>query len=277
MNIGAGQWSVIFFMFTHIMWWFPHQFLELFEDMEYDWDDYAEEYEAVYYEGTNVLLNDSGKKAINQHQQNLYDEQVFTDPQTLLDELTWDAFGSNKTSPKEDPGIIGNRWEVWFHAMYPDETRNDEQREEDELDLFMMNEPFSVWDIYLMHFYDYPYFFNVEAREAWYIFWTEDESWKYDILIYPWFLPLLEWYFTTFRSFTSFMVPWRRIRAVGEYSRFNFRYKNWLLKWTDIPIYRGYREYWYMEIKPVSIYLYFTFRAILLFWWRRVRIGAVIW
>lgn len=252
MIVGAGQLAIFTFAVIHIWFYMPHQFLETFEDMEYDWDDLPEEREGTEYDDIDMAVGEEGKRLFdNAHQ-------------TILDEITWDVFG-NLEDRGDDPDKSNLRWDLWMNSVYPPFMTTLEWRWEDSWETLELDEIWNVWDYYVANFSDSPEFVTPELEEDWWVYWTEEHhGFTMQYIVFPYGGPIRRFYYKTFRSFFAFLIPLRRVRAVGEYDRFNWRYKNWLLKFSDIPEYRGIGEVGGKDFIAIVTHIAYTLYALLL-------------
>jgi hypothetical protein len=266
MNIGAGQLAVVFFIAFHVWGYWPHQIMEFLEDMEDDWDDYLDEYpdeaQGTYFENSSVEVNEDAKLALNLQHQN------------LLDEITWDVFGSS-TQLGDDPNKVSDRWNLWFTAMYPPELYNDDKFFDMEIELYINRQPWNLWDFYVSWFAEFPTYVTPELCEEWWFYWTVEHPGYLQWAVFPWSKPLQKFYYRTFRAFFALLIPMRRVRAVGEYSRFNWRYKKWLLKFSGLSVYQGKGGHIWEEWKYYVDYFFVLLEYIFLYWWNLVKIHNV--
>jgi hypothetical protein len=261
-NMGAGYMSVLAFVLVHLYSYFSHQLLETFEDMEYDWDD-LDAKEGGTYRTIDIAINEDNKEVLQ------------TAHQLVLDELCWDVFGSPFNSKDDDPNLAVGRWGLWYDIFYPPLGRTDDERWQDEIQLVKLSEPINVWEFYAANFCEAGVYVYPELAEGAWSFWTEYYQ-LFQIFVFPVVSPIRRFYYKTFRPFTNLIIPLRRIRAVGEYSRLNWRYKVWLLRLTDIPV---LDTDFYAVDKDLIAYgkqIYYIIRAFLLFWWRRTTIRSII-
>jgi hypothetical protein len=265
LNYGSGWTALLYFtIINHFLFLicFAGEFLE---DMEYDWDDYHDSYEGA-------LKDPEGSYYTSTYSEDTR-EMLRDREQTILDSVTWDVFGTSMVDDSEDPDKVQDRWHTWDLLMYPPVTNTDEENEEEELQMFVRDEP---WDL-LEAFQEEQYLHDCDptAREWWWEYWT---VWHHEIfiwLVYPWFSPIRKFYLTTVRPLH--VIPGKRIRAVGEYSRYNWRYKVFLFRFDDIPEYEGFGEYTLLEIIAATKFIYYIFRAIFLYWIRGLRNSRRDW
>ena len=261
-NIGAGLASVIGFVVVHLYTYISHQLLETFEDMEYDWDD-LDAKEGGVYDTIDLAISDDNKEVLG----NLHQE--------VLDEICWDVFGSPLDSKENDPNLAVARWGLWKDMFYPPLGRTDEERWEDEVEITWLYDIKNVFDYYVANFSEKGVFAFPEMMEDWWYYWTQINH-LMPIYVWPILSPIRRFYYRTLRAFTNFLIPFRRIRAVGEYSRLNWRFKNWLLRQSDIPEYQGNGYILDKDYKAIPEHLYYIIRAIFLFWARRASIRSII-
>jgi hypothetical protein len=115
-------------------------------------------------------------------------------------------------------------------------------------------------------------------REWWWEYWSKWDDFWFKYLFFPWATPLRKFYYVTWRPFfRKHLIPKRRIRVVGDYSRYNWRYKAWLMKYNDIPAYRGYGEYMLIELWQMLVHILFIIRAFILSYYRSARATTGLW
>jgi hypothetical protein len=237
MNYGSGWTGIIYFTIVNHFFWFSFQGCEFLEEMEYDWDDHFDSYEGAYIEDEDTYLN------VNQMlMQKLADRE-----QALLDEITWDVFGSTEKIG-DDPEKVQARWNIWSLLMYPPKALNDADRIEMEFENYVSDEPRNFWEYYQSLFNER----DPLDSEHWWMYWTEMEEGEMDPYIYPivggiWFFCL--------RNLVLNKLPRKRIRAVGEYSRRNTRYTKFLMRYRSFPFYYGYYQSVFREILMVMLFI----------------------
>ena len=254
LNHGAGIIGLVYFtIFNH--WLFVMSWTgEFMDDMEYDWDDIHEGYDDVANDTDGYFLGyytDRTRELLKEKET------------TQLEDLTWDVFGTSMVDEHDDPDRVNTRFNTWELLMYPMVCKTDDEYLEEEFEAVIRDEPSSVWEIIA----DESQECDPVAREYWWEYWT---IWHHDIFvpaIYPWWSPIKGFYLTSIRPLHVY--PRRRIRAVGEYSRFNWRYKVFLMRFVDIPKYSGFGEYIpEKELWAITKSIYYICREIFLYWIR---------
>ncbi len=259
MNNGYGMTGLIYFTIVNHFFWFSFWGCEFLEELEYDWDDYFDSYEGAYIEDEDSYINVNATLM-----RKLADRE-----QALLDEITWDVFGTTEKIG-DDPDKVQARWNIWSLLMYPPLALDDDDRLEMEFVSYVADEPWDVWDYYVSLSNERDPF----DCEYWWQFWTtfEENHWEEMMRTYD---PFVNFYLRWLKPF--YTLPRKRIRAVGEYSRYNWRYKVWIMRFTDIPNYDGWYESTGREVRMVIKHTYFILRALFLYWYRGLRYSVRDW
>ncbi len=266
LNHGAGIIALIYFtIFNHFLFlvcWGG----EFIDDMEYDWDDIDEEYEGAHVRddfGTIVMEYTEDTKALLQKEHN-----------RLLDDLAWDIFGSIQDEKGESPEKINERFTVWECIVYPPTETTRDELFWAECELYVNDQPHFTREYLQWMDVQMPECDPVE-REYWWEYWTIWHPELFEPYIYPWLMPIINFYRAGIRPLHVY--PRRRIRAVGEYSRFNWRYEHFLFRYDTIPAYEGFGAYSYEEILEMIIYIFYIIRALYWYWIRGLRYSWRDW
>jgi hypothetical protein len=241
MNYGYGWTGIMYFTIVNHFFFFSFWGCEFLEEMEYDWDDHFDSYEGAYIEDEETFL----------HVDNTLMQKLADREQALLDEITWDVFGSTEKIG-DDPDKVQARWNIWSLLMYPPRTYNDDDRFEMEFLAFVYEEPWNFAEYYQSLFNER----DPEMSKYWFLYWTEMEEEEMDNIGYPIFGGI--WFFCL-RNLVLNKLPRRRMRAVGEYSRRNTRYAKFLMSYRTFPSYNGYYQ---SELREVFMLMLFIFHLI---------------
>ena len=242
MNYGYGLTGILYFTIVNHFFFLSFWGCEFLEEMEYDWDDHFDSYEGAYIEDEETFLN-----VDNTLMQALADREL-----ALLDEITWDVFGSTEKIG-DDPEKVQARWGIWSLLMYPPKTYNDDDRFEMEIITLISDEPQNFAEYYQILFNER----DPEDSKYWWMYWTffeeeEMDNWGYPILGGIWLFCL--------RNLILNKLPTRRIRAVGEYSRRNSYYASILLCYRTFPFYHGYYQSVFRELVMIMLFIWHLLR-----------------
>lgn len=269
MNLGTGIPAVVYFIIVNgaqIGFCWAGEWME---EMEYDWDDFDNEYEGAYYR------DEYGSKVAAYSEEN--QAEFVKEEQMLINELAWDIFGAEQAEPSEEPHKLTYRWALWFTIVYPPKTSTDDDLLYHEAELEIIDIPRKAIHALVLEFDDVDDInrYGPEVREWWWPYQLEQREIYFVPLVFPWLIPL-KWFFVgTLIPFHT--LVWKRIRAVGEYSRYNWRFKNYMKKWIEVPPYEGVGEY--NEYEAMAILKYFGYMLVYLhnFWWRSAKMVWKRW